>query len=325
MAKVSFDSIPERDPNNGNGSGNAQVRFFNLKSGESAIVRIMVDTIEDLDIRTVHNVEMPGYQYGRRMNCLRNPQEPIELCPLCKANKKLEQKLYLKMIQYTVDPATGAVNKEAKVWERSVWDKYFGAQVIKSNIETYGPLSDMICKIERRGEKLNTEYSLMPNLNPAVYRPDIYVKDESMFNGWDPLGVAILDKTAAEYQIFLTTGQFPQQNQTPNAIPTAAPQYNAPMNAHTTAIPNAEAAGTFNASAITPRTPYTPNNQTEAGYAPSTPTFNPVTAPPAAAPAPTGAPMFNAPQAPAAMPWETQKLPFENGASVPQVERPRRY
>lgn len=347
MAKVSFNSIPERDPNSGNGAGNAQVRFFNLKSGESAIVRIMVDTVDDLDIRTVHNVEMPGYQYGRRMNCLRSPQEPIELCPLCRANKKLEQKLYLKMIQYTVDPVNGVVNKEAKVWERSVWDKYFGAQVIKANLEAYGPLSEMICKIERRGERLNTEYQLMPNLNPAVYRPDIYVKDTSMFDGWDPLGIAILDKTAAEYDVFLTTGQFPQTAQTPNNIP-ASPAQAAPQQ--------------FNAASATPRTPYDSGLTTADGYAhstytapqttpayispeqpaapsfvpgvtpnpaveiPSTPNFTqpqfvPPATPqtPAATPATTFTPPANAPR----MPWEAQPLPNEGDAPV--MARPQRH
>lgn len=324
MAKVSFDSIPVSDNSTGGNGNGPQVKFFQLKNGESAIVRIMIDSVEDLDIRTVHNVEMPGYQYGRRMNCLRDANAPLEACPLCAAGKALDRKLYIKLIQYTVDPTTNVVNKEAKVWERGVYDRNFGAMAIKSNIEAYGPLSNMICKIERRGEKLNTEYQFMPNLNPAVYRPDIYVKDESLFNGWDPLGIAILDKTAAEYQVFLATGQFPQSNQTPNNIPTSAPS-TAPV-ANASAFPTnprVNSAGAFNPSAVTPRASYIPDTHTEVGQAPSTPTFNPATT--AASASPTGAPMFNSPSTSPAMPWETQKLPFENGASAAPVERPRRY
>lgn len=308
MAKVSFDSIPESSSNNGSGN-NSRVTFFSLKNGESAIVRIMIDSVDDLDIRTVHNVEMPGYQYGRRMNCLRNPNEPMDLCPLCAAGKSIEQKLYIKMIQYNVD-SNGTVTKEAKVWERGVFDRNFGARAIKSNIEAYGPLSQMICKIERRGEKLNTEYQFMPNLNPEVYRPDIFVKDASMFDGWDPLGVAILDKTAAEYQVFLATGQFPQTSQTPNNIPTTTPSVNTEV--------SSPAAPKFDPAAITPRgeAPVTSNDGlTSNSSSRFTSLFNPqpaVSTPP------------NAGTNTGAMPWETKSMGWEGGAQ-PSMERPRRY
>ena len=216
MARMTYDAAMAYSSTNSTNDGdNTRVRFFGLKDGEEAIVRIMCDNTAELDIHTVHNVVTPDAQYGRRMNCLRLPTDPIEMCPLCQANKPIKQMIYLKLIHYTRNES-GQIVPVAKVWERNLNDRKFGARAIATYVNNYGPLSDIICKIIRRGSKLNTEYDFVPNLNPQAYPPNVYVKDTSLFGEFSPIGSMILNKTADEYNMFLTTGQFPVREKPAN-------------------------------------------------------------------------------------------------------------
>lgn len=308
MAKVNFENLPQ-DNGQGGGYSNSQVSFLNVADGEEVIVRIICDTTDDFDIHTVHNVEMAGYQYGRRMNCLRQPHEPMDMCPLCAAGKKIQQKMFIRLIQYVPDN-TGRIIPQAKVWERSVNDRNFGARALKGYIDNYGPLSEMVCKIIRRGSGLNTEYQFIPNLNPQVYRPELYVKDTSLFGDYSPLGSAILNKTAEEYSIFLTTGQFPQTQNVQGDNVGSASSY-APVNnyqpANVTPRYTQPAATVPMNGAVTAGASDPNYNPSVTHYDPSTPST------------PTAQPNAVAPR---------QNRPWENptpAGNVGGFERPRRY
>ena len=99
MAKLSFSSIENQPVNTTeNTSNNSGVKFFALKDGESAIVRILCNSVDDIEIYTVHNVITEQWQFGRRMSCVRDPHDPIEMCPLCAANKPLMQRMYVSQL-----------------------------------------------------------------------------------------------------------------------------------------------------------------------------------------------------------------------------------
>ena len=54
MAKLSFSSIENQPVNTTeNTSNNSGVKFFALKDGESAIVRILCNSVDDIEIYTV--------------------------------------------------------------------------------------------------------------------------------------------------------------------------------------------------------------------------------------------------------------------------------
>lgn len=322
MAKVNVENLSEemlagtRDTANG-----PQVAFFSLKDGEEAIVRILISNYADFDIHTVHNVKMEGYQYGRRMNCLRQPTDPIEMCPLCAAQQKLEQKIYIHMIQYTVEG--DRVVPHAKVWERSILDRGFGVNALKTYLSNYGDLSEMVCKITRSGAGLNTNYTFIPNLNPVVYRPDIYVKDTSLFDNWSPLGIAIMNKTAEEYNVFLATGSFPQTQQNNNQ---ATPRTYTPNTTSVTGMPSTVAPqfvpGITTTPHYEPTAPVTPNvTPATITEAPATPTYQPNTAPQAFG-APEANPSFGG-ATPRTMPWNN--VLSNNEGTNGGFERPRRY
>ena len=92
MAYVDYNTFVETEKTSGNSDG---IGFFTLKDGEEAIVRIMCDSINELDILTVHPITVGNSTFpNRQVNCLRDPREPLEQCPLCSAGNKVKQKVF---------------------------------------------------------------------------------------------------------------------------------------------------------------------------------------------------------------------------------------
>ena len=204
MAKINFDQI---STNNDNNNSSFSVGFFNLKNdGDEAVVRIMHDNTASFDLVTTHPVQI-GNKY-RRVNCIRNPREPIDNCPMCKSGAKVQQRFYIHLIQYVKDD-NGNIVPQPKIWERSA--SY--AVTIKNLIDEYGPLSDCIFKIRRNGEagSMNTTYSILYG-NPQIYRPELYPKDESAFENYSVVGSIVMDKSFEELSEFIATGEFPQRS-----------------------------------------------------------------------------------------------------------------
>lgn len=314
MAKVNFNNVDEIEAQTqGNGGPGSDVGFFTLRNdNDEAVVRFMCDSTDDFEILTVHDVQL-GSKY-RKVNCIRDPREPLDNCPLCKSGARINNRFFIKLIQYdkVPDPTTGMVRvvPKAMMWERST--AY--AKTLKSYLDNYGPLSDIICKIIRHGKAgdMQTTYEIVPNLSKAVYKDEIYVKETNLFGDFEAFGTVVMDRTADEMNYFLATGEFParQRQEATNAapaaeaapvapaMPQAAPaQYQPPMNY---APPAAPAAPQY--------APPVPTAAPQA-YAP------PVDAQPQYAPAPSYAP----PAAPA------QRMPWDASAAQTGFERPRRY
>ena len=217
MAKIDFNTA--MDANNGySGNSNnnpapgSDVGFFTLRNdGDEAIVRFMYESTDDFEILAVHNVTVGG-KY-RKVNCIRTPHDPLDMCPLCNSGSNISLRFFIKMLQYVTDPTTGRVTPKAVIWERAT--AY--AQTLKTYIDNYGPLSDIICKVVRHGKAgdVNTTYEIVPNLNKNVYRDDIYVKDTNLFGDFTCDGTFVMNKTAPEMAEFLSTGSFPQKPSAP--------------------------------------------------------------------------------------------------------------
>ena len=208
MAQISYNEVSSR------GDGDFGVGFFSLKAdGDEAIVRILCDNISDLDILTVHPVTVGNSNFpNRNVNCLRTPREPLEKCPFCNSGEKVRQRVFIKMLQY-----------DAQTREPSavVWDRPAGVFVprLKSYVDNYGPLSNIMCKIVRHGSGLDTTYDIIPNINPTVYTLENYRLDASAFKDFNVVGRMVLDKSAEEMIVYLRTGSFPD-----NKVETPRPQ-----------------------------------------------------------------------------------------------------
>lgn len=201
MAKINFNEI-----NSNENVSNASVGFFSLKNdGDEAIVRIMHDSTDTFELLTTHPIQI-GNKY-RRVNCIRDPRDSMDNCPICKSGGKVQQRFYIHLIQYVKDE-NGNIIPQAKIWERSA--SY--AVTIKNLIDEYGPLSDCIFKIRRNGEagSMTTSYSILYG-NPQVYRQELYPKDSSLFENYSVVGSAVMDKNFEELSEFVATGEFPQR------------------------------------------------------------------------------------------------------------------
>lgn len=206
MAQISYEDVTANNENE------FDVGFFSLKSdGDEAVVRILCDQVSDLDILTVHPVTVGQSSFpNRNVNCLRTPHDPLEMCPFCNSGEKVKQRVYIKMLQYDEKGVPHAV----------VWDRPAGTYVpkLKSYIDNYGPLSNIMCKIIRHGSGLDTTYDIIPNINPQVYTLEAYKKDTSSFEEFKVLGRMVLDKNAEEMMAFMRTGSFPEAQSNTNAV-----------------------------------------------------------------------------------------------------------
>ena len=206
MAVITFDQIATA----GNVS-NSKISYFSLKNdGDEAIVRIMHDSTDTFDIVTTHPIQV-GNKY-KRVNCIRNPKESIDRCPLCSSGAKIQQKIYIHLIQY-VNDENGNCVAQGKVWERAA----NFAVTLKNLIDEYGPLSNSIFKIRRNGEagNMKTTYSIL-YCNPNVYNNADFPIDREMFNGYTAIGNAVLDQSPDELCYFISNGDFPSSNSNQN-------------------------------------------------------------------------------------------------------------
>lgn len=216
MAQVSFDAVPAE--NQGGGNFNS-VEFFTLRNdGDEALVRILHDSTDSFNIFTVHdNLSVNGKR--RKVNCLRSPKDPVEMCPLCASGNNIVNRIYINMLVYGKD-ANGQMTITPVVWERS----FAYASRLKVLIDEYGPLSQSIFKIKRSGAagSMETKYDIL-YCNPKIYPDNLYpIANIEKFEGYSALGSVIMNKTAADMNVFLNTGAFPAASQNENA--NAAPQ-----------------------------------------------------------------------------------------------------
>lgn len=193
------------------------VSFFSLKDdGEEAIVRFMHDTTDSFDIFQTHTIRVNGK--FKQINCLRNPSDPVEKCPFCRYNStnpssneyKLSNCIIIHMLQYTKDQS-GNIICSPVIWQRAL--SY--AHKLSNFIDNYGPLSDIICKIIRRGKRgdLSTTYEIIPNLSKMVFPDNLYIKDDSAFKNFNSLGIAVLNKSYDDIEYFINNDEFPDVSQ----------------------------------------------------------------------------------------------------------------
>lgn len=227
MAKISYENVQQQSEN----TNTSNVSYFSLKNdGDEAIVRIMHDSVDTFDIHTVHTVKVNDK--FRKVECIREPHQPLNACPLCEGGEKIQQRIYIQMIQYVVD--NGQIVPKAVVWERPA-STY--AKKLKALIDEYGVLSDYIFKVKRNGAagSMDTSYELMLG-HPNLYPNDKYPK-VNLFEGYNSLDHAVMNKGYNDMVTFINTGNFPSSNnntQAPvNNIPTSPQRYTSALSVST--------------------------------------------------------------------------------------------
>jgi len=183
--------MPRISPNETDNYGSGGSDFFSLPNDkDTARVRYMYESFDDIDTFAVHEIELNGKK--RYINCLRTYQDPIDMCPLCAAGYPVIVKMFIQL--FDVD------EERIKVWDRGrTWKK-----VMEGLCNRYNPLVSTIFEVERSGKKgdPSTTYQNYPLQTDDTTLDDLPEKPEL-------LGGLVLDKTAEDIEVFLETGQFP--------------------------------------------------------------------------------------------------------------------
>lgn len=189
MARFNFEDAEKYGGQGGTG-------YFSLKDDkDTAIVRFLYNTPEDVEGYAVHEVEIDGKK--RYVNCLREYNQPIDDCPFCKARKYQTAKLFIPMYNEDME--------RVQVWERG---KKFFSQLssVLSRCDA-NPICSQTFEIERNGKKgdTSTTYQIYQTRDKA---DDMTLEDFDM-----PviLGRLILDKSAEDMEFYLDEGYFPPE------------------------------------------------------------------------------------------------------------------
>ncbi len=182
--------------------GQGGAGYFSLKNDkDTARVRFMYDSVDDVEGYAVHQVEVDGKK--RYVNCLREYNEPISKCPFCEAKRFQTAKLFIPL--YNED------EEKVQVWERG--KKFFAK--ISSLCSRYPNIVSQVFEIERNGKKgeTSTTYEIYP-----VGQPDDTTLND-LPEVSDPIGSIILDKSADDMAFYLENDYFPPEGDEAEDMP----------------------------------------------------------------------------------------------------------
>ena len=256
-----------------NEGSSTKIGFFKMKNDkDEALVRFNVGSLESLQFATVH--QLGAAQKWMKVSCLNPVGSYYDSCPLCAAVSagakdigKASKKVYVQMMVAYKDNATGQFSAAIPV----IWERPAGfSREIANLLKDYGDLTGRVFKVTRNGAAGNMQTTYSISYIPLYDKPESVTADFSAFNNFNIAKHSFWEKTAGDINVFLNTGSFPEVARAPQAPasmpPAGAERYDAP------------------AVAATP-TERDSLSQTEAGFAPSVPSFQ----------APAQTPTFAAP------------------------------
>jgi hypothetical protein len=183
MARFKADEV---DRYGGQGGGG----YFSLKNdGDVAKIRFLYTGIDDVEGLSVHRVEIGDKK--RYVNCLREYNDPVDVCPFCRERMFTTAKLFIPV--YNID------EDKVQIWERG--KKFFGK--MSSLCSRYPNIVSHIFEIERNGKAGDTSTTYEPY---EVGQDDTEIDD---FEVPEVVGTVVLDKTAEDMEYFLDNGDFP--------------------------------------------------------------------------------------------------------------------
>ena len=194
-----------------NYGSNGSSSFFTLKNDkDTARVRIMYRNMNDVEGLAVHEVEVDGKK--RYVNCLREYNDPIDMCPLCKANYKIIAKLFVRLF----NEETG----EVMVWERG--KKFFGK--LSSLCGRYDNLVSHVFDIERNGKPKDTATTYeIYNVSEDNTTLEDLPEPVDVMNG------IVMDKSAEDMEYYVRYGEFPEGGQSASREEAPRRREEAPM------------------------------------------------------------------------------------------------
>lgn len=178
-----------------------QVGYFSLKDdGDSCRVRILYESLDDVEGYCVHRVK-DKYGNQRYVNCIRNYEDAMDVCPCCSSpnidDRKTVTKFWIPL--YKVDEG------EAVLWDRG---KAMYKQLATLMVEKGGaPFCGHVFTIERHGKagSMDTNYELIDEGVDETVLDDILEEIDSIPT---PEGTLLLDLDYDKMKNFVETRSF---------------------------------------------------------------------------------------------------------------------
>jgi len=172
--------------------------FFSIDTNHGTKkIRIMYDSIDDVEGMSVHKVKVNGKD--RYVNCLRNYDDPLDKCPFCRDKVTLQARLFIPIYNVTDD--------EVQVWDRGK-QMFQKMSSLCSRFAEEQPLVSTLFDVERVGE---------PNDKKTTYEFYNVKTDNTTFDDLPELpkvlGGIVLDKTAEDMEEYLRTKEFPSDDE----------------------------------------------------------------------------------------------------------------
>ena len=172
MATINFSEFSKF--NQGEGGS-----FFTLKSGESASVRILYDSYDDIIGETVHQVRNENGGFASVI-CPRDDKDAIDMCDYCKEGQK--------PVLRAIIPIYNEDSKKIEYWPRS---GTFIDGTLRMTLDLIVNQGKSIASqpyiIRREGNGLETKYVVLPNGVPDDKNKNSFgevkdpIKDLKMF------------------------------------------------------------------------------------------------------------------------------------------------
>lgn len=184
------------------GKGNGGSYFKLQNDMEVARVQLLGNDMNDFPGYAVHQVEIDGSK--RWVNCLRDYNDPIDVCPFCAGKIKQEARLFIPL--YNLDA------EEVQIWERG--KNFFPtlAGYCSRNPEVVG----VVTEIERHGKPHDTKTTYQ--LYSTNEEPERATLEEFEDEIPEILGRYVLDKTAEEMEYYLAHEEFPDEGSEEEAV-----------------------------------------------------------------------------------------------------------
>lgn len=173
--------------------------YFTLANDkDEARVRILWETIADIDIRTIHEVRDKDGNYHKVDCLLQNYDDSKSLCPCCSSanDKDRKTKVTCMIPVYNLD------KKEVQIWTRT--GGFVQQALLPKLIEAGEPFCATVFTVQRNGAAgdQNTRYELINEGTDDFQLDDL---EEEVPN---PIGELILEKTFEELAEFQRTRSF---------------------------------------------------------------------------------------------------------------------
>lgn len=191
--KISLEQVKDFKPDFG---------YFTLKNDkDSAKIRILWETMADIDIRTLHKVKAKnGFEY--RVDCLRATyDDPKDMCPCCVSSnwedRKIQTTCYIPI--YNLD------KERVEFWTRT--GDFVTQALLPKLTEAGEPYCATVFTVERNGEAgdQNTRYELINE-----YSDDFTLDDLEDIP--TAAGACFLEKSYEELEQFMKTRTFEDSN-----------------------------------------------------------------------------------------------------------------